>query len=118
MPGSAGGTTLAFDGSGLCRPAITARKMNAVDAKVATFRIIGAHFFRVKTVYQAGCRTSDASFSGTADPMTRMRSHFRHRIRRPRCGERRIDVIELHTICRAIGASFTAFVKNLEASLK
>ena len=33
-------------------------------------------------------------------------------------GERRIDVIELRAICKALGTSFTAFVKNLDLSLK
>jgi transcriptional regulator with XRE-family HTH domain len=33
-------------------------------------------------------------------------------------GERRIDVIELRTICKALGTSFPAFVKNLDSSLK
>ena len=32
-------------------------------------------------------------------------------------GERRVDVIELHAICEALGTSFTGFVKNLDSTL-
>jgi transcriptional regulator with XRE-family HTH domain len=32
-------------------------------------------------------------------------------------GERRLDVIELRAICRALSISFAAFVKQLEAAL-
>jgi transcriptional regulator with XRE-family HTH domain len=32
-------------------------------------------------------------------------------------GERRIDVVELRAICKALGTSFTAFVKSLDSSL-
>jgi transcriptional regulator with XRE-family HTH domain len=33
-------------------------------------------------------------------------------------GERRIDVVELRAICKALGTSFTSFAKNLDSSLK
>jgi transcriptional regulator with XRE-family HTH domain len=33
-------------------------------------------------------------------------------------GERRVDVIELRTICNALGTSFSTFVKSLDSSLK
>ena len=32
-------------------------------------------------------------------------------------GERRLDVVELHTWCRALGLSFAAFCRSLDAKL-
>lgn len=53
----------------------------------------------------------------TQEELAKRLPHSQKFVSRCETGERRIDVIELRAICRALDISFVEFVKNLDTSL-